>query len=405
MNPQTQDTPDVRGHHPRNPAIRLCDGAFYAEGPWEGFAWMHEHAPVYWDDTCGLWGVAGYAELMTVEKNPDVFSNAEGIRPDAPAMPYMIDLDDPLHKKRRNLVNKGFTLRRVQDREPRIREITVELMEKARARGRFDLVRDLACWLPLIVIGDMLGVDPDHYEDLLRWSDDLVSATGSMDMEVWNRGNEAFLAYDTYQRGVIADRRGKCPMDDLVSVLTHAELGGNRLSDDELLFELLLILVGGDETTRHVITGGTYQLLTHPEQFAMLREDRSRIPGAIEEMLRWESPIKNMCRTATRDFELHGQQVRSGDRVLLLFPAANRDPRKFPDASRFDITRTPNEHIAFGFGAHFCLGASLARLELRVYLEELLERMGDLRLADDAPPPRRASNFISGIEELAVAVD
>ena len=391
--------------HPIHPNIRLTAGDFYAGDAHAAFDWMRANAPVYWDATGSTWGIARYEDVLTVSKDPATFCNGAGMRADAPVpMPFMISLDDPMHKRRRGLVNKGFTVRRVQEREPRIRQISRDLIAKGRAMGRFDFVMDLAAWLPLIVIGDMLGVVPAHYEDLLRWSDDLVRGTGAMMDDVANRAMVAFEEYTAYQNGVIAERRRSGATDDLVGVLVHAEINGEKLSDEEILWESLLILVGGDETTRHVITGGTYELLREPSHMAKLRRDPFRIPVAVEEMLRWVTPIQNMARTAMRDVELRGQRIRAGDKLLLLYPSANRDERVFPEPHRFDIARTPNEHIAFGFGAHFCLGASLARLELRVFFEELVAGMADLQLASSDPPELRASNFIVGIEHLDVVV-
>ena len=190
-----------------------------------------------------------------------------------------------------------------------------------------------------------------------------------------------------------------------MSSLVHAEIDGEGLDDDALLQESLLILVGGDETTRHVISGGMYALLRHPEQYALLRREPARIPVAVEEMLRWVTPIQNMNRTATRDVELCGETIRAGDKVLLLYPSANRDESVFAEPHRFDVTRQPNPHVAFGgYGAHFCLGASLARLELRVMFEELMTDGPVFELADNAPPPLRPSNFIVGLEHLPVRV-
>ena len=387
---------------PTNPNIRLIDGRFYADNPHPHFQWMREHAPVYWDAASELWGIARYDDVLAVSRDPQTFCNSQGMRPDAPSMPYMINLDDPLHKKRRALVNKGFTLRRVAARESRVREICVDLIERAKARGRFDFIKDLAAWLPLIVIGDMLGVEPDAYADLLRWSDEMLCSSGSTDPEMIMRAQDAFLAYREYQMRVLADRRAKPPQDDLASILVHAEIDGEKLDDEEVLMEALLILIGGDETTRHVISGGMYQLLMHPEQRQRLVATPAAIPTAVEEMLRWVTPIQNMARTATRDVELRGQTIRQGQKLVLLYPSANRDAAVFADPFRFDIGRTPNDHLAFGFGAHFCLGASLARLELRVFFEEALRRMPELVLLSDAPPRIRASNFICGIEELPV---
>jgi len=389
-------------NHPTNPNVRIVDGEFYAQDPHPHLQWMRENAPLYWDDAGQVWGVSLYEDVMRVSRDPARFSNSGGIRPDAPDMPYMIGMDDPEHKRRRGLVNKGFTLRRVGDREPRIREICIELIERNRRRGHFDFVMDLAAWLPLIVIGDSLGVEPDAYANLLRWSDDMVKATGANSQDRIDAGSVAFVEYSQYQMAVIADRRARPPQSDLVSILVHAEIDGEKLTDDQILWESLLILIGGDETTRHVISGGMYELLRRPQQWRKLIEDPRRIPVAVEEMLRWVTPIKNMMRTATVDTELRGQTVRQGDRLLLLYPSANRDAAVFANPGEFDIERTPNEHIAFGYGAHFCLGASLARLELRVMFEELVRRMPDLQLASDEPPSYRASNFISGIENLPV---
>ena len=389
--------------HPSNPDIRLVDGAFYAGDAHRHFQWMREHAPVYWDATARVWGVARYEDVLAVSRDPQTFCSGQGMRPDAPSLPYMINLDDPMHKQRRALVNKGFTPRRVAEREPRIRELCVELIERARQRGHFDFVRDVAAWLPLIVIGDMLGVTAEAHGRLLEWSDDMLGSSGSSDPDKLARAQAAFFEYREYQSRVLAARRAR-PQNDLVSVLAHAEIDGVKLEDEEVLMEALLILIGGDETTRHVISGGMYELVRHPQQHRRLIADPGKVPTAVEEMLRWVTPIQNMARTATRDVTLRGQRIAAGDKLLLLYPSANRDATVFPEPFTFDITRTPNEHLAFGYGAHFCLGASLARLELRVFFEELVQRLPNLELAGDNPPSLRASNFITGIESLPVNV-
>jgi cytochrome P450 family 142 subfamily A polypeptide 1 len=254
----------------------------------------------------------------------------------------------------------------------------------------------------MILIGDMLGVAPADRDRLLRWSDDMVSAQGgNVSPEMIQRAAEAFGEYSDYARRVILSRRQQST-DDLMSVLVHAEVDGDHFDDDEVIHESLLILVGGDETTRHVISGGMEQLLRHPEQKQQLVADPSGILVAAEEMLRWVSPIKNMCRTAVRDTTFFGADVRRGQKLMLLYESANFDERQFPEAERFDAARQPNEHVAFGFGAHFCLGNSLARLEIRVMVERLLARLPDLALAGDDPLPRRRANFISGLEAMPV---
>jgi len=389
---------------PTRAEIHLLDGQFYAGNPFPHYDWMREHAPVFWDEQSRLWGITRHADVMQLSKRPDVFCSRHSSRPDAPAIPSMINLDAAEHRSRRALVSKGFTPRRVQDHAPRIRAICIDLIERARARGRFDFVREVAAPLPMIVIGDLLGVEAADHDKLLRWSDDLICGlSATAPIEALLKAGQAFEEYAEYHRHVVADRRAKPRGDDVMSILVHAQIDGERLDDDALLQESLLILVGGDETTRHVITGGMHELLRHPAQFARLTREPAGVPRAVEEMLRWVSPIQNMNRTATQDVTLHGETIRAGDKVLLLYPAANRDPDVFDDPHRFDAQRDPNPHVAFGgYGAHFCLGASLARLEMRAMFEELVQRLPTLTLTSDAPPPLRPSNFIVGIEHLPV---
>ncbi|HEY4375689.1 MAG TPA: cytochrome P450, partial [Acidimicrobiales bacterium] len=335
-----------------------------------------------------------------VSKDPATFSNAGGIRPDSGPIPMMIDMDDPQHWARRKLVNRGFTPRRVRDREAEIRSVCDGIIDKVCEQGECDFVWDIAAPLPLIMIGNDLGVEPKDRDQLLEWSDAMLSAlTG--DPEVMDRAAGAFVGYTEYAMRVIGERKAEAS-DDLMSILCHAEVDGEKLDDDSLIHESLLILIGGDETTRHVISGGAWQLLANPDQWQLLQDDRSKLDSGIEEMLRWVTPIKNMARTATKDVELHGQQVHEGDTLLLLYGSANRDEEVFVDPHRFDVERTPNDHVAFGFGSHFCLGNSLARLELKVMFEHLLDRLPDLALVDDAEPAYRAANFVSGYESMPV---
>lgn len=387
--------------HPTRTDIDLMSGAFWAADHHEALTWMRTNAPVYWDGT--IWGITRYDDLKDVSRNPETFSNAGGIRPGFAPLPMMIDMDDPAHLQRRKLVNKGFTPRRVRDSEAAVVRACTEILDAVCERGDADLVGDIAAHLPMIMIGDALGVRAEHRADLLRWSDDMVkgqdvNATAAQ----LDAAATAFGEYWAYATEVIADRRAN-PRDDLLSVLVHAEVDGTRFEDDEIIHESLLILIGGDETTRHVISGGVHQLLLHPDQWKAVASDADSRPTAVEEMLRWVSPIKNMVRTATRDTVLRDQHLREGDELMLLYPSANRDEGVFDDPFRFDVTRAPNEHVAFGFGPHFCLGASLARLEISVMLDQLLARLPDLALAEpDAAPPLRPANFISGIERLPV---
>lgn len=376
--------------------IDLLAGDFYGTAAREAHAWMRRNAPVYFDDTNGLWGIATYDGVLAAGRDPVTFSNAGGSRPDTGPLPWMIDMDAPDHLKRRKLVNRGFTPGRVRAGEQGVRGICDELINGVSERGECDFVNDLAAPLPMIVIGDMLGVPPEDRDDLLQWSDDMLGSL-SGDPERIEAAAVAFGEYSDYARRTIAARREQ-PTDDLVSVLVHAEVDGDRLDDDELVFETLLLLVGGDETTRHVMSGGMEQLLRHPGEKQKLLDDPGLTATAIEEMLRWVTPIKNMQRTITRDVELHGQRLRAGDRALLLYESANFDESHFDDPERFDVERSPNDHLAFGFGPHICLGASLARLEVRVMLERLLQRLPDLELATGEP----LSYFLSGVETMPV---
>lgn len=381
--------------------IDLVDGAFWGRNPHEELTWLREHAPVWRDPRHGVWGVATYDLVKYVSTHPEHFNSAGGIRPDQPPAPQMIDMDDPAHSKRRKLVSRGFTPRRVREQEASIRMIVRSLIDSVRERGECDLVWDIAAWVPLIVIADALGFDASDRAALLEWSDDLMRMLGQSDPAARDKGMGAAMAYAA-RVNQLAEQRAVTPTDDLLSMLVHAEVDGDRLDAAEVIIESLLILIGGDETTRHVITGGAYQLLVEPSRWAALRDDRNLVPGAVEEMLRWVSPIKNMARTATADIELGGQQIPAGEKLMLLYPSANRDEAVFADPFDFQIDRAPNDHLAFGFGPHFCLGASLARLELRVVLEELLNAFPDLALVDTAEPAYRPANFASGYEGMAV---
>jgi cytochrome P450 family 142 subfamily A polypeptide 1 len=383
--------------------VDLADGTFYAGDSHAAYRWMRAHEPVFRDRN-GLVAAASYRAVIDAERQPDLFSNTGGIRPDhVPTVPQMLDLDDPEHLRRRKLVNAGFTRKRVMDRAPGIDDLCDTLIDAVCERGECDFVRDLAAPLPMAVIGDMLGVLPADRATFLKWSDDMMENLGSnVSEEQFQIVLDSFVAYHGYTSGLIAERRAE-PTDDLISVLVHAVVDGERLTDDEIIMEVLLILVGGDETTRHTLSGGTEQLLRNPDQFAALRADvDALLPGAVEEMLRWTSPVKNMCRTVTTDTEFHGAAMKQGEKIMLLFESANFDEQQFEDPERFDIRRHPNSHVAFGFGSHFCLGNQLARLELSAMTRRVLQRLPDLRLSSPDALPLRPANFVSGLEAMPV---
>ncbi|MDX1889990.1 cytochrome P450 [Mycolicibacterium sp. 050158] len=385
------------------PDVDLTDGTFYADGKARAaYRWMRANQPVFRDRN-GLAAAASHQAVQDAERNPELFSSTGGIRPETPAMPYMIDMDDPAHVLRRKLVNSGFTRKRVMDKVPSIAALCDTLIDAVCERGECDFVRDIAAPLPMAVIGDMLGVLPEDRGMLLEWSDDLVKGLSShIDETSAQAMMEAFAGYTAFTSDIIAKRRAE-PAEDLFSILVNAEVDGQRMTDDEIVFETLLILIGGDETTRHTLSGGTEQLLRHRDQWdRLVAQPEALLPGAIEEMLRWTSPVKNMCRILTADTTFHGTDLRAGEKIMLMFESANFDEAVFGDPEEFRIDRNPNGHLAFGFGAHFCLGNQLARLELSMMTKRILQRLPDLRLAEGAEVPLRPANFVSGPEAMPV---
>lgn len=384
--------------HPVREDIRLLSEDFY-EDPNERWAWMRSNAPVYWDDETGIWGLASHEHVSIAARDSATFCSGLGSRPES-SVPSMINMDGDEHSFRRNIISRGFTVRRVSDHEPYLRQTVTRLLDAVCERGSCDVVAQIATPLPMAMIGELMGLPEQDYERLLHWSDLFATGGTAVRQEV----EQAVTEWVVYITQIIEQRRAAGPADDLISLAVHANRDGRTLTNADLIFETMLVLVGGDETTRHVVSGGLEALLRHPEQLERVRLDRSLLSTAIEEMLRWVTPVKNMNRTATRNVELGGMQIREGDRLLLLYPSANRDETVFEDADRFDVSRDPNPHVAFGaYGRHHCLGAQLARVELRVLFEELLNRLPDIRLADPTAAPRqRRGNFVLGLEELQV---
>ena len=378
------------------PYVDFLAGRFYVDGAREAYRWLRDESPVHLDERNGLWGIARYEDVLAAERDPRTFSNAGGSRPETGPLPWMIDMDGADHAKRRKLVSAGFTPGRVRAAEPHLHAICDDLIDRVCEAGACDFVRDLAAPLPMIVIGDMLGVAAGDRDEVLRWSDGLLASL-SGEPEGIETAAAAFDEYVGYAHRMIADRRAT-PRDDLFSILVHATVDGDRLEDDEIVFESLLLLIGGDETTRQVSAGGMEQLLHHPEQRQRVLDRQELLAPAVEEMLRWVSPIKSMARTTAVPVEVAGVALPAGAKVLLLYESADFDDRHFPEPDRFDIGRSPNDHLAFGFGPHFCLGAGLARSELRALFGRVLHRLPDLELATTEPLPRS----ITGIERMPV---
>ena len=385
--------------------LNLLDGKWYAENAHEVWTEMRQTSPVHWDPVAQVWGIAKHQDVLAVEKDPKTFSSYRAPRPHGVHLPMMISMDDPEHQMRRSLVNRGFTPKRVSAHEPMLRDLCRTIINKVAERGSCDFVWEIASPLPLLVIAELLGYDSSWHDDLLRWSEELMlptepDLTPEMIQQRIEAGSRTIMEFREAQLGIIADRR-RNPRDDVITTLCEAEIDGERLDDESIVQETLLILIGGDETTRHVISGGMLALLENPEQVAALRSG-SDLSLVVEEMIRWASPVQNMGRTAMRDVVIRDQKIQKGQQLMLFYPSANRDEDVFTDGQAFRSLRRPNPHVAFGFGTHFCLGAALARLECRLMFTELLRRIPDFELATDDPLPRRASNFVSGLEAMPV---
>jgi cytochrome P450 len=301
-------------------------------------------------------------------------------------------------------VNKAFTPRIIRSLGPRIREIAQDLLNQVAGHKEFDLVRDLSIPLPVIVIAELLGVEPEHRETFKRWSDDIIRASNRMyTAEEEQRIRQSIAEFRAYFQETIAARRA-APREDLTTALVQAEEEKQALSAWEVLSLLTLLLVAGNETTTNLIGNMMLALLEHPEQLAQVRADPSLIPRAVEETLRYDGPVQGLPRQATEDVELAGTTIPAGALVFPLFASANRDETKFPDPDRFDITRNTDGHLAFGFGIHYCLGAELARLEARITFEELFRRFPSLSRKNDTVM-RVDSFFLRGLKTFALVAD
>jgi cytochrome P450 len=384
--------------------------------PYPHYARLRSAAPVCWVDQVGGWVLTRYVDVITILRSPNTSSerakkSPQQVGPEIQALNEirahsMLNADAPRHTRLRLLVNKAFTPRTVEELAPFIRTFVDKALDAAQARGRMDVMADLAFPLPVTVIAEMLGVPPEDRDRFKEWSDDITAALANvpsnLSPEVFRKSVASMEALLTYFRNIIAQKRAE-PRDDLISALIKAQEEGDRLSDMELLANCVLLLNAGHETTTNLIGNGTLALLRHPDQLKRLRDDPSRIPTGVEELLRYDSPVQFTNRILTADMELGGKVLRAGQMVLLLLGAANRDPEQFPDPDRLDIGRENNKHVAFGHGSHFCLGAPLARLEGRLVFEVMLQRTPNLRL--NGPPPQYRQNFnLRGLKSLPVTL-
>ena len=366
------------------------------------FTWMRANEPVYHDEQSGLWGITKHADLAEVERDAATFTSHASYRMnESPGENNMIAQDDPGHLDQRRLVNRRFTPRAVKELEPRLRALITELLDAAAAKGGMEVVHDLAAQLPARLTAEMLGFPEDRWEDVKSWSERLMRLdTAPRDPEVLMGVMTACMEFNQVLLETVPARRA-CPMDDLVSVWANAQLPSGPMTGEAIFNETGLFISGGAETTRTVISRGLWAFAEHPDQWDALAKDPSLVPGAVEEVIRWVTPLNNMFRTATREVEVHGTTLPEGARVALLYPSANRDEDVFDDPFRFDIRRDPNPHLAFGQGTHFCLGASLARIELRLLFEEMARRFTDLRVV--SAPDIEANVFVGAVKRFDLA--
>ncbi len=377
----------------------LLDGEVYANRPYETYAWLRDNAPLYWDAANELWGISRYDDIVEIEKRKDVFISSDqdkgGYRPNIPADPAMIGLDDPLHHLRRQLVSRRFTPKAVSSWEDDIRAKVTRLLDAVEANdGHAEVVGDLAAPLPAMMIGKVLGFDEERWKDLQSWSERTIALGGGpryMNEDGMLAATEFFqAASDLY------DSKQGCPVDDVMSIWTEASVNGVPLEKDTVLADCLLLLDGGAETTRTVIARTLLNFIEYPNEWEKLRAGAD-MNVAIEEMIRFVTPIHNMCRVAIEHYNIAGGTVPKGNQVVLMYGSANRDPRHFDDPERFDIARKANQHIAFGFGTHFCLGAALARLEIKVFFEEFVRRVQGLMTTPGTEPVEMPNAFVYGL--------
>jgi cholest-4-en-3-one 26-monooxygenase len=387
-----------------SPTIDLLDGDFYVNGPYEIYAWMRQNAPLYWDPINELWGVSRYADVIEIEKRKDVFISSDqqkgGYRPNIPADPAIIGLDDPIHHVRRNLVSRRFTPRAVTAWESDIRTKVTELLDAVEAKGgSSEVVGDLAAPLPAMMIGKLLGFPADRWPDLQVWSERTIALGGGPRYHT-EEGMQA--AADFFLTAVeLYGEKQRCPADDVMTVWTNSEIDGARLDPHTVAMDCLLLLDGGAETTRTVIARTLVNLIAHPGEWAKLKEGGD-LTVAVEEFIRYVTPVHNMCRVATSDYDIAGGTVGQGQQVVLMYSSANRDPEVFEDPERFDVRRQPNQHLAFGFGTHFCLGAALARAEIRIFFEELVRRVAHFDLTPGSAPVEMPNAFVYGLRSAQI---
>jgi cytochrome P450 len=372
------------------------------DDPYPVYRRLRDEAPVFRNDELGFWALSRFEDVLAAAHDPRRFTNGgSGALTGHSRIPYpnLAMLDDPRHGQLRALLSRAFSIRPMASHEGRIRQLTREMVGAVAGAGRVDVMAAVAVPLPAAVIGDLLGLEPERWEQFRRWADDAVHQDLSDPASV-EAGRQAH-AHMVREFHVLVDERRRAPTDDMLSDLVRAEVAGERLTDEEIIGFCQLLWLAGSETTSNVVGNGLLALAAHPDARAAVVAEPARIPAAIEEMLRWDPPTHGLARTTSVAVDVQGVTIPAGDRVYLLWASANRDEREFPDPDRFDIDRRIDRHLAFGHGIHFCLGAALARLEARVVFEELLAVMPDYTVAEERIE-RRPSTAVRGPTRLTV---
>ena len=392
---------------------------FYQHGADAAFRRLRSEDPLHWYEPCQFWAVTKYADVQEISLRPRLFSSQrtqlfelvraargevglEGATSQmAAAAPTILRMDPPQHNRHRKLVMGAFTPRRIAALEPRVREIAKRSLDAIDPSGPVDFVEQIAIPMPMYVIAELLGVPSEDYGAFRRWSDAMIEAGGG-DISAKTAATVAELLQYALR---VAEQRRRQPQDDLVSILVEAEIDGERLSDGEIGMFCLTLLVAGNETTRNLVSGGALALTRNPAQRELLLADPGLLPNAVEEMLRFVSPVRSFARIASVDTEIRGKRIREGEGVVMFYGSANRDEEVFgADSDAFDVSRaSARRQIAFGFGEHLCLGASLARLEARVMFEELFARWPHFALAGEPEP--LASNLMNGLVRMPVVLE
>jgi cytochrome P450 len=371
--------------------------------PYPTYAWLRDEAPVYHNERMGFWALSRFDDVLDALHDPATYTSTGGvaIEQSGAVTKSMIEMDPPDHTAMRKLIARRFTPRRIAELEPRVREWTAALLDRLDGRDEFDVVREFSALLPTTVIGTLLGIPADRHDDARQWTDDLLTrepgnpvpppaaAEGAMQI--------ALLAHQ------LAGARREHPDDDILSTLVQAEIDGVPLTDEQVIGFCILLVSGGHETTSKLIANGVRLFASHPEQRDAVLADPARMIGAVEELLRYTSPTQYMARTTTRPVSRHGVEMPAGAKVALLLGSGNRDPREFDRPDEFDIARTNPRILAFGHGAHVCLGAAVARLEARVALQEFLARHPRYVVDEDAVEYLHSGN-VQGPTSVPVSV-